>query len=85
MQNETVSRESLVVLPLRDFLGCVPVAVGIGGGDSVHVRCGERFGGEEAGAGAGDCCVKGARDEDFEALLEVLGKSLMGRDGGLVV
>ena len=75
LQNETLACEGLVVLPLRQFL-CA-VSVGVGGEDSFHVGHFEELGGEEAGAGAGYCCVKGTRDENFEPFLKVLEEALV--------
>ena len=81
LENEALSRESPVVLALCDLLRCVPV--GVGGEDALRVGRAEELGRKEAGAGADDCGVEGAGNEDFETLLEVLEEGLMGREWGV--
>ena len=78
LQNATLSRETRVVLTLCDILRSV--LVGVGGESALHVGRAEELGRKEAGAGAGDCGVEGAGNEDFETLLEVLEGGLMGRE-----
>ena len=79
LQNETFAREAHAVLPLRELLGGVPV--GVCGELAFRVGGFEKWRGEEAGAGAGNGCVEGARDEDFETLLEALEEALAGWRG----
>ena len=82
LQNEALAREQLVVLPLRDLLRRVPIIVS--GEHAIHVGRVEISGGEEAGTRAGNFRVEGARDDDIKTFLEVLEKTIVGRDGGLI-
>ena len=82
LQNEAHARERLVVIPLRDLLH--RVLIGVRDEHAMHVGRIEILGREEAGARAGTFRVEGVRDDDIKTFLEVLEKTIVGREGGLI-